>query len=318
MTRIAVLALVLLPLGCADASDVAHLELVERDQPEQGGLAVIPFGDELVELDEPAAAPPAGDRPHVVVGRWRGVAADGERSSAQCPFEVKAIGFPAISLDGATIVGAIRGTWSASDGEDEELTVRFYDVLRDAQTERETVFDGGEHEYDEDNARRCKPMWRAATERAAAINARLDAQPWRALVDVGIRGADADLDFSGELDEDAPVVPASERPVELVHVGTQAAFRIPGVRVLHRAEVRWNGTESWPCSVEPVVYSTLGDRETGTVAVFLDHQSGGCLCYPELELHALRVPDGLFEEAAGRAQPLRELPWPVATAIGRG
>jgi hypothetical protein len=314
-----VLTFVLLPLACMAPAEAELLEMRERDEA-LGSVPIIPDGERtqerapivetaeaIEELEEPSASSwPARGQPRIVVGPWRGRHADDEDldGSALCPFEVTTRGFPAISLDGRTVVGAIRGAWSASDGEDEVMVVEWHDADRDEVTESATVFDGeADQPSFEDTAARCKPMWRAAKQRAADINAKLETERWRTLVDVGVHARHGVLPWEDEGEEPPAPLPASERPVELVHVGKQAALRIRGVRVLHRADVDWLGTESWPCQLSPVVYTVLGDRETGTLAVFLDHQSGGCLCYAELELHTLRVPEAIFTEAARRPQP---------------
>jgi hypothetical protein len=311
------------PFACMEPSEAARLELDERDEPD-AAMPVIPYGERIrepiveeeppIEQDEepPVVAgwPESRGQPRVVVGPWLGARAedDDSESSAMCPFEVTTRGFPAIRDDGSTIVSALRGVTSASDGEDERMVVRWHDVDRDAITDSIVVFDGNDHMHDwDDVAKRCRPMWRRAKERAAEINAKLDTERWRTLVDVGIHARDEvpEWEMPEEEQEAQPPLPAAERPVELVHVGKQAALRIRGIEVLHRADVDWLGRENWPCMVEPVVYTVLGDRESGALAVFLDHQTGGCLCYPEMELHVLRVPESIFAEAARRPQPQR-------------
>lgn len=312
MDRYALAVLAVLPLACADASEAALFELREGPEPAQLGGPVIPLGEEIREVTPPDELEDDeedldGDAPQIVVGPWLGARADDVedfRESALCPFEVETRGFPAVTPDGRTIVGIKRGSWSASDGEDESLVVSWYDVERDTATHSATVFDGDEHrdQHADDPQRHCRPMWRAAKRKAAEINAQLAGQSWRTMVDVGIHAFDGRDGMDVE-DEEAPPPSAAERPIELVHVGKQAALRIRGVRVLHRADVDWLGTESWPCQLSPVLYEVLGDRETGTLAVSLDHQSQGCLCNPEIELHTLRVPDSIFAEAAARPQP---------------
>jgi hypothetical protein len=323
MARFAPLALVLLPLACADASEAALFDLREGDAPVVEGAPVIPYGERIRELpidveepedDEELVAPaspwPAQRaEPRITVGPWKGKRAeDDERfdGSALCPFEVHSRGFPAISSDGSTIVGISRGAWSASDGEDEVMVVRWHDVARDEVVHSEIVFDGGDGAYSyEDSDPHCKKLWRGAKQAALVINARIAEGSWRTLVDVGIHARDAIPEWDLPEEEDTAPLPAAERPVELVHVGKQAALRIRGVEVLHRADVDWIGTESWPCMLAPNVLAVLGDRESGTLAVFVDHQTGGCLCYSEIELHALRVPAAVFAEAARRPSPQR-------------
>src|SRR5690349_8537389 len=110
MARFAPLALVLLPLACADASEAALFELREGDALAVEGAPVIPYGEHIRELpidveeDEelvvPASAWPAQrGEPRITVGPWKGKRAeDDERfdGSALCPFEVHSRGFPAI------------------------------------------------------------------------------------------------------------------------------------------------------------------------------------------------------------------------------
>lgn len=330
MARLAPFVLALLPLACADASEAALYDLREGDAPAVEGTPVIPYGERIVDpprasepVDEPedddeeivapSAWPAYRGEPRITVGPWKGKRAEDDEGfddSARCPFEVHSRGFPAISSDGSTIVGISRGAWSASDGEDEVMVVRWHDVTRDEVVHSITVFDGEDGAYDyEDTDPHCKKLWRGAKQAALDINARIAEGSWRTLVDVGIQARDAIPEWDREALEDETPVPAAARPVELMHVGKQAALRIRGVEVLHRADVDWIGTETWPCMLAPNVLAVLGDRDSGTLAVFVDHQTGGCLCYSEIELHALRVPEAIFAEAARRpsAQSVSEM-----------
>jgi hypothetical protein len=325
LARALAVMLALLAIACADVPEAAVFEVPEGEAPDVEGVPVIPYGARIFdppiesapieapdaeEDDDEAVAPTAWPafrgEPRVTVGPWKGERADDENitESALCPFEVRTRGFPAISSDGSTIIGVSRGAWSASDGEDEVMVVRWHDVARDEIVHSATVYDGEDEAYDdEDTDSHCKRLWRGAKRAALDVNARIAEGSWRTLVDVGIQTRDGIQRWADEEMGDEVPPTAAPRPVELVHVGKQAALRIRGVEVLYRADVDWLGTESWPCKLAPNVLAVLGDRESGTLAVFVDHQTDGCLCDSKIELRALRVPAAIFAEAARRPSP---------------
>lgn len=328
IARVVPLVLALLPLSCADTPEAARFELREGEAPDVEAAPVIPYGARIVEppiatesIDEhraededegivvPSAWPAFPGEPRVTVGPWRGARVDDEESiveSARCPFEVRTRGFPAISGDGSTIIGVSRGAWSASDGEDEVMMVQWHDVARDEVVHSTTVFDGEDQASDdEDTDSHCKRLWRGAKQAALDVNARIAGDSWHTLVDVGIRTRPAIDGREDEAADDEAAPTTDARPVELVHVGKRAVLRIRGVEVLHRADVDWIGTEGWPCKLAPNVLAVIGDRTSRTLAVFVDHQTDGCLCYSAIEMHTLRVPEAIFAEAARRPTPQR-------------
>lgn len=97
--------------------------------------------------------------------------------TALCPFEVHTPGFPAVTLDGTTVVYASSEILSASDGDDELVTVRWLDVASESTNEAIVVVDGEDFQTDD----HCRRLWRHAKVVAAEINERLDAQRWRTL-----------------------------------------------------------------------------------------------------------------------------------------
>ncbi|MCA9649973.1 MAG: hypothetical protein KC501_08695 [Myxococcales bacterium] len=158
-----------------------------------------------------------------------------------------------------------------------------------------TIYDGDEGWEEGTRHRHCHALWEGAKARADEVNQRLAQRSWRKLerLPLPIHGSDLD-----DREEDRAAVlasPAASRFVELTHVGNDLVLRVPGVRVLVRTPVRWQGPWDYQCDTRPHLREVWADRPSGAVAVLYDHQSGACMCYPPLLTGVLRWSPETFE-----------------------
>lgn len=259
------------------------------------------------DADEPAPpAPPVvpvateaefGKGPRIAVSQMRksgdedGFDYDG---TALCPFNVEAVGFPAVSADGTKFAYWISETLSSSDGEDEAGTLRIVDVVTDTALETVVVFDG-DSDYgvvrpagmslEAQTAAHCRHLRTQAKAQGKVANALLAVQGWNSMEELDLDTRDrAMLD-----DEDADGrAPAKERRVELVLFERTAAIRIPGVKVLARTQAGWNG--GWESGCGGYVADIEGvyvDRKTSVAVAKVGQEGGPCFCYSATLFHVL-------------------------------
>ena len=315
---------VLASAGCAEVPQADDLGWEDGGEP-VGVLAyeTVPDADAAEPAPPPApvvadVAPEPGDGPRLSVTAMRKTSPDGDDDDgvALCPFDVRATGFPAISADGTKLAYWVAEHLSSSDGEDMTGTFRIVDVATDEVLERIVVFDGDDPSlgdaYDDGGEiapGHCRALRNMSKDNAALVNAMLAEDAWRTMAPLSLIMRDRAMydedpywaDASGEGE---PLPPPNERPVELVHMGKTAAFRIPGVKVLARLDADWDGPWEQYCGgYLASLDKAFVDRETSVIAVEVGQQSGPCFCYSETLVHAVPVTPQLLTTIDAR-------PWP--------
>jgi hypothetical protein len=234
MTRFALLAaaLVSTAFACTEgAPEQLELELADDALPRELAL---PDYEVVPELEQAAAD---------VVPRLELTSPD---KGGYCPIDLVANGFPAISVDGHTLVMQRSGMPGNSDIE--VHSVVFFDVEGDEQAE--LVF---ENDYADQND--CEAIRRAAQAKVDELNAELADQQWRALEQLP-----------------APLAPRW-------HAGW-FSIRIPGERVIERQarpELR-NPIDEGLCDVAPTFDELWFDRATRRAIVTFDYEGASCMC----------------------------------------
>ena len=241
---------------------------------------------EEAEADAPYAGPP-----RIVVTRWDDTLDEQEDrywadGTARCPFEVQALGLPAVDDDGTTLAWYSREMGGASEGEDEIASVRMVDLGSDVEVEKTVLVDGN------DNA--CWRWYKRARARAAELNERF-ADGWRPLEQLGVQPHGTGQAYGyDELDEpEVPYTPHT-RPVQLTWMHDEVVLRIPAVKVLARSAAAWQIPADDPdvggCWYDaPAPTQLWVDRQTGASAVFVEHISGPCYCDSYEEMHAFAI-----------------------------
>lgn len=213
----------LLPLtasACIDAPVAGELQL--EDLALQGEAGWLARPDQVRGETPPPAPRPvatAGAIPRVVVGPLGAAPVDEyglADGAARCPFEVEALGFPAVTTDGTRAVASVRYVPSASDGEDERMAVFWRAVEDDAMLEERTVFDGMESGGFSREPGNCAALHARARRAAAAINVRLAEDEWRTMHPLAIGIHDEGwFDYDVEARQDLLTRAPSDRPPEL-------------------------------------------------------------------------------------------------------
>lgn len=274
--------LILGALGCACTASVAEeeLELMEAEA-EYASLRIVPDARADLEVGPPLidseANHPAAVR--VEVSRFRFDEdpqwADG---TALCPFDVRAVGLPAIRGDGGAIADLHSETFGPSDGEDELVTFSMLDVETRETSRTDTLVEGV---YDR-NKYTCWRWYKRAKAQAAELNEML-ADGWRPMRELPVE-VDPRLGPGGEDGEFAERRPASQRPVQLTLLGGQVVFRVPGVKVLSRTDDDWlrpvdDDPHMGMCQYGgPEPWRVLVDASTGVAMISMSFQAGSCMC----------------------------------------
>lgn len=294
--------------ACAEvptAEELGDLESdtpwMERDVVPSGAGADRTRGHDFSHLEPPAPEFDHRTGPRIRVGRMS--ADEDVNDTALCPFTVEALGFPAVRADGKQVVTSVREVLSASEGEDETMTIGWQDIAIEGTSDEALVFDGDDAPYAEDDRRRCRQFRKRVVEQAREINARLREHAWRPMSPLAATIID---DQYGEEFDHTPILELApnDRPVEFLWQANEAIFRIARVKVLARSAAMWRGGYDEFCDSKPHPQQLWGDRESGAVVVTYDHQSGGCLCYPPTEVGVFQVPDQVFEELEVRPSEL--------------
>jgi hypothetical protein len=243
MTRFALLAASLVPtlLACTEAAP-ERLELALADEAPPREL----------ELPGYEVVPALEQAPADVVPRLELTSPD---KGDYCPIDLVASGFPAISVDGRTLVlqrSGIRG-----NGDTEEHSVVFFDVAGDEQPE--LVFENGYVEMDD-----CAAIRRSAAAKVDELNALLASQQWRSLEPLP-----------------QPLAPSW-------HAGW-LSIRIPGERVVERQarpDLR-NPIGEGLCELEPTFGALWLDRTTRRAIATFDYEGASCMCGDDMLQTAL-------------------------------
>lgn len=211
-----------------------------------------------------------------------------------CPFNVEAVGFPAVSADGTRFAYWVSETLSSSDGEDEAGTLRVVDVETDIALETVFVFDGDADygvvvpagmSFKAQTRAHCRRLGIQAQAQATVANGLLAERGWNSMEELDLDTRDRAM--FGDEDSDG-LAPANERRVELVHFDRTAAIRIRGVKVLARTEAEWNSPWESGCGgYTSDIQGVYVDRKTSVAVAEVRQQGGPCFCYAATLLHAL-------------------------------
>lgn len=242
----------------------------------------------------PVAAPRAEPRPpfRPSPSRPRFVTAKGECSG------VEAKDFPAISVDGKTIV-VPRADQLQSQGTAGTLSLEWHDVasgsIRDSQP---LVQNDGGDPFDE---RGCARIARGIRQNAKAANAALAAVSWHTMEKLPV--AFYDYSYAAETHADhLQKIPPAERVVQILAQHGELVLRIPGVKVLERH----------PTSAEEPV-AVYAERTTGTVLIVLRTCLGTShTCDPSYTAQVVRWSPETF--ATIDARPCNPAPRPAGSA----
>lgn len=274
--------LILGALGCACTATVTEeeLELMEAEA-EYASLRIVPDAREELDVGPPRIESKS-DQPAAVrieVSRFRfdddPQWADG---TALCPFDVSSVGLPAIRGDGGAIADLHSETFGPSDGEDELVTFSVLDVETHERSRNDTIVEGvyDRHKYT------CWRWYKRARAQAAEINEML-ADGWRPMRELPVE-VDPRLGPGAEDGEFEELRPAGQRPVQLTLLTGQVVFRVPGVKVLSRAEEDWwrpedDDPDMGMCQYDgPDPWRVVADASTGVAMISMSFQAGSCMC----------------------------------------
>lgn len=225
--------------------------------------------------------------------------------AARCPFDIHAVGLPAIREDGGAVASLRRHSSGPGEGEDEVVSFGLLDVETGDISGYEELVDGGRG-----GTRKRFTCWRwykDAKTKALEINETL-ANGWRPM---HLLPVDIDPSLGPYGDEAAgdERPPAERRPVELTIKQDQVVLRVPGVKVLARFEDDWPRPEDdepdegmcWYHGPSP--QEVFADKETGVAMVSVAYESGPCMCDSVLRREFFRLDAETLAEIELRAQP---------------
>ncbi len=294
-TRVVSLSLL---LACACTGQPIS-EPLDVDEPLEHELALpawslVPDAEALAPRPLDSRTALAGERPQLAVVDWSSDSAEDE----VCAFAVEAQGFPAVSLDGATIVEAIAFTPGNADIDQELMELRWLG----AEARVDPIYDRGNHEPGEPDA--CDLAREQVEARVSALQAELDRQAWRQLEQLAVYTPDAywyeslylevRKDAEGNDYVDPNTLPSDRRPVEVTYRKGWFIARVAGIEVLERqAQLQWRQGDE-VCDVNPHISALWADRATRRAMVTFNFDNGGCLCDGRDYQAMLELGDALF------------------------
>ncbi|MCX4245335.1 hypothetical protein [Paraliomyxa miuraensis] len=223
--------------------------------------------------DEPEFETPA------LVRRGSAPRFEPDRGEDPC-WSVESRGFPAISVDGRTVVvpQADHLQLSTFPG---SLDLKWHDVATGEVTRTDpiTAFDDGLTWEAE-----CPRVSREIRKHARTANRALAEQSWRAMEPLPLEPFYPDNSIMEYYRE----TPPEERPVQVLIQHEEIIVRIVGVRVFERHPLAE--------SVRSMPYRVYADRETGTVAVVtMDCIGDSCTCDPSFTTQVVHWQPETFE-----------------------
>lgn len=300
-------SLILAMLGCGCTESVTAEELEMREAAAEAGygaLELVP--DAVADPEVGPSAPRALARGpiRIVVSPFRfdddPLWADG---TARCPFDVDAVGLPAIREDGRVIADLRSWASGFSEGEDEVVSFSLFDVETEAVSGVQVLVegDGGERgRYD------CWHWYKEAKAQAAEINDTL-ASGWRPMRELPVE-VDPGLAPYAEADDADDRLPANVRPVQLTVRQGQVVFRVPGVKVLSRVDEKWprpqdDEPDEGMCWYHgPFPEELVVDDKTGVVVASVRYESGPCMCDSVVTREVFRIDGETLAEIDVRAR----------------
>jgi len=297
-------ALILAVLGCGCTEALTAEELAFHEaEADYGAVEFVP--DVAVELEAGPPAPRVLERGpvHIEISSYRfdedPTWADG---TARCPFDVRAVGLPAIREDGQSIATLSSETSGPSEGEDELVSFRVFDIETEEFSEDQSLVEGSGDRKSYD----CWRWYKAAKASAAEVNDTL-AQGWRPMHPLPVE-VDPRLAPYGDEGRTSQRPPPHSRPVQLTVLQGQAVFRVPGVKVLSRNEDRWprpqdDAPDEGMCWYHgPNPEEIFADAETGVALVSVRYESGPCMCDSPVYSEVIHIDAATLSEIDSRAQ----------------
>lgn len=202
-------------------------------------------------------------------------------------WDVHAVGFPAISADGSTVI-TTQADYIQLSTFPGDFKLQWIDVATGEVIREQTLVDGEGWESRDDPDDDCRAVARLHRKRAWLINQELREQSWRTMEPVQVELFDPDMMSIEFLLEDTP--PAERRPHAYLQ-WDELVVRTPGVRVYERHHVGPRGS----------LHSVYADRETGTVAAVSMWCIGeSCTCDPQFQVTVVRWSPETFEAIDAR------------------
>lgn len=221
-----------------------------------------------------------------------------------CPYDVEPVNFPAVDVEGTTLIHVGAHVDGNSDGEDEYMLLSW--LAPEQQTRVQTVFDRGDDFDWSRDIDRCDEAIAALQDQVEQINAELAEHTWRPLERLDVVGTDSYFDWDSGVSETIDALPLDQRPVEILYRGTQFIARVRQAKVLFRVDrPSWQSEDEF-CSRSPNMNRIEIDRPTGLALVSFDHSSGGCLCDDHEYVDALQLPAELVHEVDRRPSSVLE------------
>jgi hypothetical protein len=275
------------PLACTAPVEAESLELTEPpSQPE----AALPSWSHVPDA---AAQPVDPDtQPRLVLEL------DVEPREGFCPYQVEVRNFPAIDVEGTTLVRVDARVPGASDGEDERMWLTY--VVPDQDQRDQTVYDRDDDFDHHDGTSHCDAAIATLRDDVDAINADLASRTWRPLERLDVVATDEYFPFV-DWSERIDALPLDQRPVEVLYRGGYFIARVRQTKVLLELDRPHWQLEGDPfCSRNPNVNGIEVDRLSQLALVSYDHQTGACLCYADEYVDVVRLPSALLDEVDRR------------------
>lgn len=276
--------------GCMASPEAEDLVLLEDEREEPFEVRAIPFVEpspsvappvESESEPEPTAEPEPTSRRKP--SRPRFVA---DAPGPDACWGVEAVGFPAISEDGTSVV-VPRDAHLQMSPVPGTMDLEWHDLASGEVDVQPIVI---REDFDELDERACVRVARGIRGRARAANEALADVRWRMMEKLPVALLDPSTAEAPRA-EYLATVPPGDRVVQLVTRYGEAVLRIPGVAVLERCSLVGGG--------EP--FAVYGDRTTGTVVLVTIACAGdSCTCDPGFTAHVLHWSDETFEAIEAR------------------
>jgi hypothetical protein len=277
--------------GCMASPEAEDLVFLEDEREEMIEIRAIPFVEPSQRV-VPPAEPESEPEPATQTEPGSRRTSSRPRFVAAAPgpdacWGVEAVGFPAISEDGTTVV-VPRDTHLQMSPVPGTMDLEWHDLASGAVGLQPIVI---HEEFDETDDSSCNHVSRGIRRRARAANEALADVRWRVMEELPVALLEPSIADEPRAEYLAKVAPA-ERVVQLVTRHGEAVLRIPGVAVLERHSLLGGG--------EP--FAVYGDRTTGTVVLVTIRCAGdSCTCDPSFTAQVLHWSDETF--AAIEARP---------------
>lgn len=227
---------------------------------------------------------------------------DVEPREGFCPYQVEARNFPAIDVEGTTLLRVDARARGASDGEDERMWLTH--VVPDQDQRTQAVYDR-EDDFDRYGTSHCDAALAKLRDDVDAINTDLATRTWRPLERLDVVPSDAY--FRDDTSVEIEALPLDRRPVEVIYRGGNFVARVRQAKVLlELARPHWQLQNDPFCASNPKVNDIAVDRLSQLALVSYDHQTGACLCYADEYVDVVRLPSALLDEVDRRPTSVLE------------